>query len=79
MSCSQNLIKNLTNRVLDLVVLEIGKAEMQDQIKTKVIHPLLFMIYQQLYPYIYVFIAVIFLMFIMLIILLVFFIVWLRK
>ena len=79
MSQCNNLIKTLTNRVLDLVMLEIGKSEMQDQIKTKVIHPLLFMIYQQMYPYIYVFIAVISLMFIMLIVLLIFFIVWLKK
>ena len=73
------LIGVLTNKVLDLVMVEINKTSTQDQIKTKIVHPLLFMLYKQLYPYLYGFIAVILLMFVMLVVLLVFFIIYLKR
>lgn len=76
---SNDLVKALTNRVLELVMLEINKSSTQDHIKTKIVHPLLFMIYKQLYPYLYAFITIILLMFIMLVVLLVYFIIYLKK
>jgi hypothetical protein len=76
---SSEVIKIITNKVLELVMVEINKADMQENIRSNVIHPLLFMIYKQLYPYIYGFLGVIFLMFVMLVALLVFFIVYLKK
>ena len=76
---TNEIIKTITNRVLELVMVEIGKTDMQENIRSKIIHPLLFMIYKQLYPYIYGFLAVIFLMFIMLVVLVVFFIIYLKK
>lgn len=72
-------VKQITNRIFDLVIDEINKDEMKEAIKIKIIHPLMVMIYKQLYPYIYTFLAVIFLMFIMLIFLIVSFIIYLRK
>jgi len=82
-SCGNNkdngIIKLVTNRVLDLIMIEINKDDMRDNIKNKIIHPLLYMIYNQLYPYIYCFIIIIFLMFIILIVILVFFILYLKK
>lgn len=76
---TNEIIKLLTNRVLELVMMEIGKADMQENIRNKVIHPLLFMVYKQLYPYLYGFLAIIFMMFIMLVALVVFFIIYLKK
>ncbi len=78
-NCSSDIIKNLTNKVLELIVIEIGKDEMKNNIEKKIINPLMFMIYKQLYPYIYTIIIVIVLMFVMLICLLVFFIIYLKK
>jgi hypothetical protein len=49
---SSDLVRTITNKVLDLVILEINKDEMKEMIKTKVIHPLISIIYHQLYPYI---------------------------
>jgi hypothetical protein len=76
---TSEIIKSITNRVLELVMVEIGQADMQENIRNKIIHPLLFMIYKQLYPYIYGFLAVIFLMFVMLVVLVVFFIIYLKR
>lgn len=73
------LVKLITNKVLDLIVVEINKDEMKDTIKNKVIHPMLYMIYCQIYPYIFTVVIIILLMFIILIILLVFFLLYLRK
>lgn len=73
------LVKVITNKVLDLIVVEINKDEMKDTIKNKVIHPMLYMIYCQIYPYIFTVVIIILLMFIILIILLVFFLLYLRK
>jgi hypothetical protein len=47
------IIKLITNRVLDLIMIEINKDDMQENIKKRIIHPLLYMLYCQLYPYIY--------------------------
>jgi len=79
-SCSSNeIVKVITNRLLELVMVEINKSTMQENIKTKIVHPLLFMIYKEFYPYLYGFIAIILLMFIMLVVLLVYFIIYLKK
>ena len=51
------LVRIVTNKVLDLVILEINKNEMKELITTKIIHPLLNIIFSQLYPYIIVFIV----------------------
>lgn len=74
-----DVIKLITNRVLDLIMIEINKADMRENIKNKIIHPLLYMIYCQLYPYIYTFIIIILLMFVILIVILIFFILYLKK
>ncbi len=76
---NNSIIQTLTNKVLELVMIEIGKADMRENIKTKIIDPLLLVIYKQLYPYIYGFLAMIFLMFVMLVVLVIFFIVYLKK
>jgi len=73
------IIKLITNRVLDLIMIEINKDEMKENIKKRIIHPLLYMLYCQLYPYIYTFIVIILLMFIILIVILIFFILYLKK
>lgn len=74
-----DLVKTITNKVVDMIMAELNKDEMKQNIQDKIIHPLMYMIYKQLYPYIFTFIIVIFLMFIILICLLVFFIIYLRK
>jgi hypothetical protein len=76
---SGDVIKLITNRVLDLIMIEINKDDMKENIKNKIIHPLLYMIYSQLYPYIYTFIIIIILMFAILITILIFFILYLKK
>lgn len=73
------IIKMLTNRVLDLIMIEINKDDMKENIKKKIVNPLMYMIYSQLCPYIYTFITVILLMFVILIVILVFFIFYLKK
>lgn len=47
-----NAVKVLTNKVLNMVVSEINKSDMQVMIKQKIILPLINMIYTELYPYI---------------------------
>ena len=74
-----DIIKLITNKVLDLVMIELNTDDMKANIKNKIIHPLLYMIYCQLYPYIYTFIIVFVLMFAILITILVFFILYLKK
>lgn len=76
---NNDLIKILTNKVLDLVILEVTKPEMKEIIKDKVVNPLCYVIYLQLYPYLYSFIILIVLMFFMLILILIFFLMYLRK
>lgn len=78
-ACNNDLVKLVTNKVVDMIMVELNKDEMKKNIHEKIIHPLMYMIYKQLYPYIYAFIIVIFLMFIILICLLVIFIIYLRK
>jgi len=76
---SNEIIQQITNRVLDLVIIEINKTEMKQTIQTRVIHPLMEMIFKQLYPYIYTLVIVVFLMFIMLIVMLTTLLMYLRK
>ena len=73
------LITIITNKLLDLIILEISKNEMKETIKAKIIHPLLYILYCQLYPYIYGFVILMVLMFSMLAVLLIFFIIYLKK
>lgn len=73
------LIKVISNRVLDLIMGEINKDDMKVNIKKKIIDPLLYLLYCQLYPYIYTFVIIILLMFVILIVLLIFFIIYLKK
>lgn len=74
-----NIVTQITNKILDLLIIEINKNEMKDTIRMKIIHPLIEMIYNQLYPYIYTFIIIFFLMFVMMVVLLVTFLIYLRK
>ena len=76
---SNNLVGALTNRILEMIIIEINKTDMQFKIQNSIINPLMFLIYKQLYPYLYAFIILIFLMFIMLIALLICFFIYLRK
>jgi hypothetical protein len=75
----RDIIKTLTNKVLELVMIELNKHDMRILIKDKIVHPLLYLIYCQLYPYIYTIVIIILLMFVILIVLLVFFIIYLKK
>ena len=74
-----DMIKMIINRVLDLIMIEINKTEMKENIQKKIVHPLLYMIYCQLYPYIYIFIIILLLMFLILITILIFFILYLKR
>lgn len=76
---NNNLIGALTNRILEMIIIEINKTDMQCKIQNSIINPLMYLIYKQLYPYLYAFIITIFLMFIMLIALLICFFIYLRK
>jgi hypothetical protein len=73
------LVSTITNKVLELVIVEISRDDMKETIKAKVIHPLLYMVYCQLYPYIFTILIIIILMFLILLTLLVVFIVYLKK
>lgn len=76
---NNNLVGALTNKILQMIIMEINKTDMQCKIQNSIINPLMFLIYKQLYPYLYAFIILIFLMFIMLTALLVCFFIYLRK
>lgn len=73
------LIHTITNKVLELVILEISKEDMKETIKAKIIHPLLYMIYCQFYPYIFFAFVIFILMFLILLALLVVLILYLRR
>jgi hypothetical protein len=53
MSNCENVVKKLTNRVIDMIVIEMNNEEMRDTIKKKILNPLLGMIYVEVYPYVY--------------------------
>lgn len=74
-----SLVGGLTNRLVEMMMVEIKKPDMQTKIKNQIIHPVMDMIYKQLYPYIYTFITVFFLIFCMLFALLVCFFIYLKK
>ena len=76
---TNDIVHQVTNRVMDLVIAEINKTEMKDTIRSRVIHPLMEMIFKQLYPYIYTFIIIIFLMFVMLVVMLTTLLIYLRR
>jgi Ca2+-dependent lipid-binding protein len=76
---NSEIIKMVANRILDMVMMEISKDEMKDNIKKKIVNPLMYIIYTQLCPYIYTFVTIILLMFVILIVILIFFIIYLKK
>lgn len=76
---SNTLVGAVTNKILEMIIIEITKTDMQCKIQNSIINPLMYLIYKQLYPYLYAFIILIFLMFVMLIALLVCFFIYLRK
>lgn len=76
---NSNLVGALTNKILEMIIMEINKTDMQYKIQKSIINPLMYMLYKQLYPYLYAFIILMFLMFIMLIALLICFFIYLRK
>lgn len=78
-STCNNLVGVLTNKLLEMVIMELNKSDMQQKIQTNLIHPLMYLLYKQLYPYLYAFIIIIFLMFVMLITLLVAFFMYLKR
>jgi len=47
-----SIIKQITNKVLTLIADEINKSETQLLVKNKIIHPVINLIYAELYPYI---------------------------
>jgi hypothetical protein len=61
MSQIDTLIKTVTNKFIDMVVKEINNQEMRDTIHTKLVNPLLTMIYKEVYPYIFALLITIFL------------------
>lgn len=50
---NDTMLRKLTNRFLDMIVLEMNNEEMKDTIRSKLITPLLHMIFTEIYPYIY--------------------------
>lgn len=76
---SHGIVHQLMNKIVDMLIVEINKNEMQDTIRTRVVHPLLEMIFKQLYPYIFTLVLVVSLMFVMLIVMLVTLLMYLRK
>lgn len=74
-----SLVGGLTNRLVEMMMMEIQKPDMKTKIQDQIIHPVMAMIYKQLYPYIYTFIIVFFLIFFMLCALLVCFFIYLKK
>lgn len=46
------LIKQITTKFVSLLIEETNKTDTQEIIKTKIIHPVINMIYNELYPYI---------------------------
>jgi hypothetical protein len=54
-----DLIRNITNKVINMVSNEMNKSEIQIHIRKKIINPLISIIYHELYPYIYALVIVI--------------------
>jgi hypothetical protein len=80
MDHTQNtMVGSLTNKLVDMIIMEINKADMQVKIHKQIVNPVMCMIYQQLYPYIYAFVIVIVLIFFMMITLLVNFFIYLKR
>jgi Ca2+-dependent lipid-binding protein len=63
-----DIVKTFANKIIDLIIIEINTKDMKDTIKKKIIHPLLTLIYSQLYPYIVAF----FVSFVMILLILIF-------
>jgi hypothetical protein len=73
------MVSAITNKFIGMMMNEIKKPEMQTQIQTQIVNPVIFIIYKQLNPYIYGFVVVVALMFIMMLALLVCFIFHIKK
>lgn len=55
----------ITNRVLHMLGEELNNAETQQFVRSKLIHPLIHIIYAELFPYLIVFSATIMVMFLL--------------
>ena len=60
---SDEILRNITTKLFDLVVEEMNKPEMRDMIRFKFITPLLRIIYNEVSPYIYAFLLIVFCIF----------------
>jgi hypothetical protein len=49
----ENMLKKVTHRFIDMIILEMNNDEMKNTIRTKLLNPLLSMIYVEVYPYVY--------------------------
>lgn len=50
----QNLVRTITQKIITVIIDEVNKDDMQKMIKTKVITPVIQLMYRDLYPYIIV-------------------------
>lgn len=57
----QVVMREMTNRVLSMVAAEMDKPEMKETVRTKLLTPLLQMIYDEVAPYLYGLVITIFL------------------
>ncbi len=56
MECNKktnDLLRKVTNRFIDMIVEEMNNEELKTVIRKKLINPLLSMIYTEVYPYLY--------------------------
>lgn len=60
-SQASDVLRTLTNRLLDTFISEMDKDELRDTIRTKLINPILRLLYTEMYPYIFALILTIFL------------------
>lgn len=62
MSCKKDtVIKQITNRFIDMVMEEMNNEETRSMVRLKLVNPLLHMIYSEISPYLYGFFIAIFL------------------
>ena len=54
-----SMVRALTGRVLDLIITELHSVENQKRLKEHIIHPLIKMLYTQMFPYVLVMCSVI--------------------
>lgn len=47
-----SVVKQLTNKIVNMITIEINKKETQVLVKEKIIIPIINMIYREIYPYV---------------------------